>query len=186
MPKNTSDLYQICYISGTDLCGASTPFQFCAEDNSMSASTGFTFLSSIDSMTKSQLITEKDQEINRLKEENAILKESLKTVLSHKSQSSSRYYDEDIKILKDLVEGVQSMLSVHDRDIKMLKDKIKEGGEEYVKLYIEKFRVQKKYEKLKTKCTKTSLEEDNQPIDNFTLDLGDLKSIPPFPSIINQ
>ncbi|CAG9763353.1 unnamed protein product [Ceutorhynchus assimilis] len=195
LPKNIEDLFQVCYLRGQILCGASSPFQF--TDNAMPTKDE-DFEIVYDKAHKTRVLSEKDQEIERLKEENEILRESLRTlIISSKNKDT----------LKE-IKGMKTMVLRHDAEIKMLKDKIRAGGEEYKKLYIENFMVKtrydklrakmlglndddekcttKKYEKSKTRFPYTDDEDSDDGIGVADLDLDDLKSIPPFPSILKK
>ncbi|XP_050303423.1 uncharacterized protein LOC126741130 [Anthonomus grandis grandis] len=173
LPNNTQDLFHMCFLNGQELLGASTPFQFCEEESVVDSAMSFINTSN----SRSVLIIEKDLEIQRLKEENNILKESLRSLLN---KSEENGYDKELKEIKVLVEGLKLMLSDHDKDIAMLKDKIREGGELYKQLYFEKCKVQKKYEKLKNIYVIQESQSSNEAL------VDNLQSLPPFPSITNN
>lgn len=187
LPKNSSEVYQICYISSeSELHGASTPFQFYSEEMLVASSCPSTSKSLSENISKSHIFLEhKDQEIARLKEENILLKESLKALLLSRNNGSVKNYDEDIQELKELTQALKSMLQEHEKELDMLKSKITEGGEEYKKLYLEKIKIERKYDRLKNRRSeRDSFQEEVKPINNDNFDIGDLTSIPPFPSLL--
>ncbi|KAJ8933833.1 hypothetical protein NQ314_013755 [Rhamnusium bicolor] len=176
LPKNSNEIYQICYISGENvLQGASSPFQFTAEvltQNNMSS-----IAPTEELRDKTSASLGKEYELKKLREENAMLRESLRAVIAQKGVASCKNYDADISELKQVMDNLKASLSVQQNDINMLKLKITEGGEEYKKLYLDKVKIEKKYDKLKTK-----MEEAAKPVSEMVnFDIGDLKSIPPFP-----
>ncbi|XP_066140461.1 calcium-binding and coiled-coil domain-containing protein 2-like isoform X2 [Euwallacea fornicatus] len=196
LPRDTSNLYQVCYISNQELKGASSPFDFSIEYQLLTSSEIFSsqVLTSCDSTAMCQVILEKDIEITKLKEmnaslteENNVLKKSLKVLVDEKMESRFQSYDKNITKLRDLVEGIEHIVLKHNKDIKMLKNKVMEGGEEYKKLYLEKLKIEKKYEKLKdAHCSDTSwMCEDREFID-VNKDLGELQPLPPFPFILQH
>jgi len=141
LPKNSIEVYQFCYINrDNELHGASTPFQFFSGVNLMSVSGMSVSIptNSMDYIKKSQtfLESQKDQEICRLNEENAMLRDTLKAMLYQNKVASTKNYDKEIGELKELTEGLNVMLVQHQKDIDMLKSKIIEGGEEYKKNFI--------------------------------------------------
>ncbi|XP_060523252.1 tax1-binding protein 1 homolog [Cylas formicarius] len=167
LPKSPLEIYQLCYIGAeNEVHGASSPFSFCGCGSASGLNT---------SQCVDRNDVDKDMEICRLREENAILKQSLKAILGQEHGGHWKAHDSDIKELKRLVEEINSKVVKQQAEIDTLKGKIRESGEEYRKLYLEKAKVEKKYEKLKVKKVEKT-------VDNF--DIGDLKSIPPFPSFV--
>ncbi|KAJ8949080.1 hypothetical protein NQ318_016984 [Aromia moschata] len=179
LPKNNTEIYQFCYISGENvLHGASSPIQFSAHLSPITTQNTPTPYTEVSCDTLQ--FSEKD-ELLKLKEENAMLRESLKAVIAQKAGTNSKNYDGDIKELKTITESLQSSLKIQQREINLLKTKIIESGEEYKKLYIEKSKIEKKFERLKNKIG-DDVKLDNLPTTNMVnFDIGDLKSIPPFP-----
>uniref|UniRef100_A0A6P7G2S6 Calcium-binding and coiled-coil domain-containing protein 2-like n=1 Tax=Diabrotica virgifera virgifera TaxID=50390 RepID=A0A6P7G2S6_DIAVI len=185
--KNFDEIYQICYLSGeNELHGASSPFQLSSEKpKPIEISTSvFTVEDSLyQSLSKHKVIStvhcDHEDEIKKLKEENQILKEALKVALAHNEspQSTSKNYDKDIADLKQITGELKSCLEMQRQEFDVLKTKITDSKEEYKKLYLEKYKIHKKYEHLKTK-----LEREAKP-NNFRLefDISDLDSMPPFP-----
>ncbi|XP_030754196.1 tax1-binding protein 1-like isoform X1 [Sitophilus oryzae] len=174
LPKNQLQLYQICYINGeNEVMGASTPFQFNAEPSEVkqdSKPTNF-------DVTDSKISTNKDQELSLLKEENIMLKDTLKALISKRLIKN---YDQEIAEVKELTESLKKMLLDHEKEIDSLKSKIRQGGEEFRKLYLEKVKVERKYEKLRNKTIKEERNKTIESNDKLSFDLGDLPSLPPF------
>lgn len=176
LPKNCNEIYQICYISGENvLYGASSPFQFAAEVSPIMTQSSLSMASGEDVCDRTMF--ENQDDLRKLKEENEMLRASLKAMIAQKNGQGSRNYDSDISDLRKITDSLKEALAQQQREINMLKVKITNGGEEYRKLYLEKVKVEKKYDKLKNKV------EDNGKIvsDAVNFDIGDLKSIPPFP-----
>ncbi|XP_066246177.1 tax1-binding protein 1 homolog [Euwallacea similis] len=196
LPRDTSNLYQVCYISNQELKGASSPFDFSVEYQPLTTSEILSsqVLISCDSTAMCQVILEKDIEITKLKEmiaslteENNILKKSLKVFLDEKMESSFKNYDQDITKLKGSVEGIEHIVLRHNKDIKMLKNKVVEGEEEYKKLYFEKLKIEKKYEKLKdTYCSDKGWVHEEEEFIDVNKDLGELQPLPPFPFMLQH
>lgn len=175
MPKNSTDLYQICYISGeNELKAATSTFQFVANVNNVSTVKPKERKFIIGSGTASEPLPDP---VQKLKEENEILRESLKAVLAQKDAEKSN--SKDVQELKTVVNDLKDTVQHLQKDVNMLKKKIVEGGEEYRKLYMEKLHVEKKYDKLKQQQKKSEKVISKDMINSF--DINELKSIPPFP-----
>ncbi|XP_018561829.1 calcium-binding and coiled-coil domain-containing protein 2 [Anoplophora glabripennis] len=174
LPKN-SEIYQICYISGENvLQGASSPFQFAAEVIPMTQSS-MSIVSGEDVCDRT--ISDNQDELRKLKEENEMLRTSLKAVIFQKNGRGAKNYDSEISDLRKITDSLKEALAQQQKEINMLKVKITNGGEEYRKLYLEKVKVEKKYDKLRNK-----MEDTGKTVSEaVNFDIGDLKSIPPFP-----
>lgn len=122
-------------------------------------------------------MSDRQDELQKLREENVMLRASLKAIIASKNGQSLKNYDSEIMELKKITDNLKEAQAHQQKEINMLKIKITNGGEEYKKLYLEKVKIEKKYDKLKNKM------EDNGKNDPEILnfDIGDLKSIPPFP-----
>lgn len=176
MPRNSTDLYQICYISGeNELKAATSTFQFVANVNIVSVAKPKIERKFV--IGGPSTIHESSNEINKLKEENELLRESLKAILVKKDAEKPN--DKQIAILTETVNDLKNLVSGLQKDVNMLKHKIVEGGEEYKKLYLEKASVEKKFDKLKQQVKRGERVISKDMINSF--DINELKSIPPFP-----
>lgn len=120
---------------------------------------------------------DKQDELQKLREENEMLRACLKAMMALKSGQSLKNYDSEIVELRKITDNLKESLNHQQKEINSLKIKITDGGEEYKKLYLEKVRIEKKYDKLKNK-----MDDNGKRIPEiFNFDIGDLKSIPPFP-----
>lgn len=192
LPKNVTELYQICYISGeNELHGASSPFQFTMDVFKKNTSPYEIMMKSsmIESKTSSKMsakVNEKrdkelevlrDKELDDLREENSLLKLAIKALSLQKNEGKD--YDNDISELRAVTESLKTAMTQQQQEMNVLKMKIKECGEEYKKLYLEKLKLEKKVQKEKTEKT---IKEKNRsyPLENG-FDITNLPSIPPFP-----
>lgn len=193
LPRECINLYQICYFRGQELQGASSPFDFCDFEIPMSESFVSKMLPSFESINRCQ----NDQEITRLKEQNASLKEeneilrkSLKVLLNDKleKQEKGKCCEKQIAELKSLFQTLQTTVQANDADIKMLKKKIVEGGEEYKKLYMEKYKLEKRFDRVVSTIKKQgqSQHDSNCPDDKVTFDISNLPSLPELTSLLSK
>lgn len=190
LPKSTTELYQICYISGeNELHGASTPFQFTVENLQQIHAPPIPFLTGMKSCmikSKSSKTSEKDDlkrenELEDLREENSLLKAAIKALISQKNDNGKNY-DEDIAQLKEITDSLKTAMNQQQQEMNILKMKIKKCGEEYKKLYLEKIHLEKKLQKEEidkaNKCPNQVI-KTGLPMQDF--DISNLPSIPPFP-----
>lgn len=182
------NLHQLCYFRGQELQGASSPFDFCAIEPT-SESYVSRVLPSFDTINKYQSDQGKEQEISKLKEENASLKEeneilrkSLKVLLNNKleKQEKEKCCEKDIAELKALFQTLQTIVHANAEDTKMLKKKIVEGGEEYKKLYMEKYKLEKRFDRVISSFRKQGQSQHNAtcPDEEINFDLSTLPSLP--------
>ncbi|XP_023020108.1 uncharacterized protein [Leptinotarsa decemlineata] len=179
LPKNNIEIYQICYLSSeNELHGASSSFQFSSEKSIVVKSEEVPSASVFEEKIKSspEVLHSSETELKNLKEENALLRSALKALTS-KTPEETKNYDKDIKQLYEITDRLNTALKLQDQEISTLKMKIKEAGEEYKKIYLEKYKMEKKYEQLKSKKECEYL----RTADLLTFDIDELKSIPPFP-----
>lgn len=148
------------------MLGASPPFDFTAEvpktHCSLSCikpfsapvmnSSGYS-MKTVDSMTST---AEKDKEIARLKDENALLKETLKMIVYSKKESN---VEKDVEELKSTVLFLKRALHIQENEINSLKQRLseKEGS-----------------------VTSNKISDKFRTV-NEVIDLGDLETLPPFP-----
>ncbi|CAG9812568.1 unnamed protein product [Phaedon cochleariae] len=188
LPKNNVDIYQICYLSGeNELYGASSLFQFSSQKAAVTTTTSDAppppTLAHDVKPKPIPRINEDSEVIKDLKEENLMLRTTLKFVVSQKNEQTKNY-DEDITELRQITDSLKASLDLQQKEINMLKTKIMEGGEEYKKLYIEKCKIEKKYEQLKSKKdekSKTDLSDKLATVDLLDFNIDELRSMPPFP-----
>lgn len=160
MPKNTNEIYQFCYINAdNEVCGASPPFQFV--DGTVKPFTSITT-----SIYASKVITgDKDKEIEKLREENSMLKDTLKVVISNKTASNLQ---KDVDELKNTVKFLVSVLKSQSKEINALKQKF---GEKQCE---------------RRKVSESSTQSDSSwvvpsNLSKISYDLGELETLPPFP-----
>lgn len=162
LPKNSPDLmYHFCYISADNqVFGASAPFQFCSEVPDMSKS--IISLPNIISSCSTSMQTadsnvsiEKDKEIARLREENTLLKDTLKMIVQ-KNQNGDSIQNE-IANLKSMVQLFQKALYSQQIEMENLKKKLEER---------DMLKNSEKFKRL-----------------NIT-DVGELETLPPFPKYL--
>lgn len=196
LPREGINLYQICYFRGKELQGVSSLFDFCDFEIPMSESFVSRVLPSFESI-KYQGDQGKDHEITRLKEQNARLKEeneilikSLKVLLNDKleKQEKGKCCEKRIAELKDLFQTLQTTVHANDTDIKMLKKKIVQGGEEYKKLYMEKYKLEKRFDRVLSAFVNQgqSQHDSNCPDEEITFDISTLPSLPQIPSLLSK
>nr|CAI5834216.1 unnamed protein product [Callosobruchus analis] len=173
LPKN-NEIYQICYITAdNEIQGASSSFQFTGEKRKSTPQPTTPPNESHAALPQFNLQINREDEIKQLKEENSMLKESLKLIIA--GQNSQKTFSDELKDLRNSVDNLRIVVDGHKSEIDSLKSKIREGGEEYKKLYLEKIKLEKKLDKVKSR--KADGKDD--------IDIDGLKSIPPFPYINN-
>lgn len=157
LPKDSPEtMYHFCYISADNkVLGASPPFQFCA-DSSQSIASLPNINSSLGSfqLLDSKAALEKDKEIARLREENALLKETLKMIVYNKNGNRVQ---KEVEELKGMVQLFQKALRLQENEIGILKRKLEEK---------ENSRNVEKFKSLNI------------------VDMGDLETLPPFPKCL--
>lgn len=178
-PAESDDLYQFCYISGENVVqGISTPFQIYSFNNSPPSNrvlTDSTYEQKKSTHLK-QLLIEKDEEIMKLKEENAILKESLKAIIEQKTTTQKhKCHNEDIEGLKELTSKLKNAILGQQKDIDSMKIEMRKERAFNKNLMLDKIMAEKKYEAICNKTEATIVKR----LPNF--DLGSLQSIPAFP-----
>lgn len=160
LPKNTTEIYQFCYINAdNEVCGASPPFQF--SDGAVKPFTSITT-----SIYASRIIeNDKDKEIEKLREENSILKDTLKVVISNKSASNLQ---KDVDELKNTVKFLVAALNSQKKEINALKQKVDVKRCE-----------DRKVSESSTQSDSSWVVPSNLP--RIPYDLGELETLPPFP-----
>lgn len=151
-------MYHFCYISADNkVLGASPPFQFCADSSQLIASLP-NISSSMGSfqLFDSKVSLEKDKEIARLREENALLKETLKVIVNNKNDNRLQKEMEEVRGMMQLF---QRALRLQENEIGNLKRKLEEKEKENLR----------SVEKLKSLNI---------------IDVGDLETLPPFPKYL--
>lgn len=138
---------------------------------------------------------ESSQELESLREENLVLKAAIKALTAQRNDAGEggggKNYDKDIEELKEITDKLKIAMSQQEQDMKVLKTKIKECGEEYKKLYLEKLKLEKKLQKERVEKSKDftfNKEAMNKEINCFGsnsgenhFDISNLPSMPPFP-----
>ncbi|CAH1995805.1 unnamed protein product [Acanthoscelides obtectus] len=171
LPKNNVEIYQICYITAeNEIQGASSSFQFISEKPKAAQQPHTTTVPN-NCAPQFNLQTNRDDEIKQLKEENSMLKGSLKLIIA--GQNAQKTVAEEMRELKKTVGDLKIVIDVHQAEIDTLKSYIREGVEDYKKLKLETVKLEKKLDKLKIR--KGDGKDD--------IDIDALKSIPPFPFI---
>lgn len=159
LPKNSSEtMYHFCYISGDNkVLGASPPFQFCAEVSNSCPDMSFisapVMCSSFGSLQTADSI-EKDKEIASLREENTLLKQTLKMLVDSKCMSNVQ---KEVEQLKSMVQFFQKALYLQEKEISNVKHKLEE---------------------------KDSLRNTEKFKSLNIIDVGDLETLPPFPKCL--
>lgn len=181
LPNNSAqndDLYQFCYISGENVVqGISTPFQIYSFNSPppSRALTDSTYEHKKCTHLK-QLLIDKDQEILKLKEENAILKESLKAIVEQKMTTQKhKCHSEDVDELKELTSKLKNAILGQQKDIDSMKMEMRKERAFNKNLMLDKIMAEKKFEAIFNKNEATSIKR----LPNF--DLSNLQSIPAFP-----
>ncbi|CAH1376787.1 unnamed protein product [Tenebrio molitor] len=123
-----------------------------------------------------QLLTLKDQEILRLKEENAILRESLKSMVEQRRCQRTKNYDDDINELKDVTKKLKDAILGQQVEMESLKIEIKKDRASQKNLMLEKILAEKKFDAISRKSESSNIKRLN-----FDFDIGNLESVPPFP-----
>ncbi|GLV34502.1 hypothetical protein CBL_09750 [Carabus blaptoides fortunei] len=208
LPRDTNEFYQLCYLSGENaVCGASIPFQFTNANGTMLTSTyaecfeslqmnlskttsGFGSQRSslvVDSLTvkeTSPAVTYSNNliaDVAQVKEENKQLKRDLL-----QTTTSLQRCDSQMKDLQSEVDSLKSVLQVTQNDVADLKLRMDMANDEYRKLYAEKTRTERKYEKLVTKCqVRVSQKKTMDSTSDTSCDfIGELEPLPPFPLLL--
>lgn len=123
---------------------------------------------------------ETNKESNDLLEENQQLRKELQ-----KTDASIKNCDSQISELKSEIESLKEMLCVTQKDVADLKVRMDVANEEYKKLYAEKARTEKKYEKLVKKCQGNKGKRNSESSCDLSSDyLGELDPLPPFPILM--
>lgn len=158
MPKTSPDImYHFCYISADNqVLGASAPFQFCANppqiDNTIDSISNVSgSLTSIHSINTNVTI-EKYKEIAKLREENGLLKDTLKMIVQNKNSDSIQ---KELNEMKNMVRLFQKKLTLQELEIEDLKKKLGE---------MDRLKNMEKFNNFNT------------------IDIGDLETLPPFPN----
>ncbi|EFA08133.1 calcium-binding and coiled-coil domain-containing protein 2 [Tribolium castaneum] len=172
-PSETDDLYQFCYISGENVVqGISTPFQIYSFDSKHTVNLTDSLKNENQCTHLKQLLAHKDKEILRLKEENAILKESLKSMVDQRKFQRSKNYDDDIEQLKELTSKLKNVVLGQQKEIDALKSEVRKDKAEQKNLLLEKKLAERRFESACGKNVKRL---------NIDFDLGSLQSLPAFP-----
>lgn len=197
LPRDVNEFYQLCYISGENtVCGASIPFQFKSLGNNLVASTDSDFFISLQmessktlmptqstSSLRTDFVTTEisrvsNEPLKSLVEDNKQIKEELKI-----TNTSLRDCDSQISDLKSEIDSLKDMLRLTQNDVSHIKIRMDESNDEYKKLFAEKTRVEKKYDKLVRKCHAKA----KKPLNSNDLSedyLGELDPLPPFPILM--
>lgn len=170
-----------------ELYGASTPFQFTVTETKRTPS-HFEFMMKSSMMeSRSSKSSEKsdpkfEKELDELREENSVLKSAIKALtVAQNNDTAATNYDKDIAELREITDSLKIGLTQQQQEINVLKMKIKECGEEYKKLYLEKMKLEKKLHS-KEKAEKTVKElVVRKVVNGEDFDITSLPSMPPFP-----
>lgn len=135
------------------------------------------------------------QELENLREENTVLKAAIKALTAQKNDTAGggggKNYDKDIEELREITDNLKTTMNQQQQELNNLKTKIRECGEEYKKLYLEKVKLEKKLQRERAEKTKDVVlnkevvkKEENcfrviSGENNF--DISNLPSMPPFP-----
>lgn len=137
------------------------------------------------------------KELEDLREENSVLKAAIKALTSQK-KDEIRSYDKDIADLRDITDSLKVAMKQQQQEMNVLKAKIKECGEEYKKLYLEKLKLERKLLRDKSEKTKEiafkkdvfdnkdggslgSVTDKKPVVGENNFDISNLPSMPPFP-----
>ncbi|KAF5287151.1 hypothetical protein FQA39_LY16029 [Lamprigera yunnana] len=183
LPKNTTEIYQFCFISGeNNVHGASEPFQFVEDPKSYQSL--FRYMShkglnslpdEYKSLSNSSAmpinipdVIERDREMLRLKEENQFLRSTLKLLVE---KQSGKQLTADVEILKKSMSELQFTLFNQQNQIKNLQIQVTNSIN------------YKKSQNDNLECACGGLKKNFQKDLNINteFDLGELESIPPFP-----
>lgn len=187
LPKNTSEIYQFCFISGeNNVLAASEPFQFSDKTKnyqSLFKSSVFKLDSSMPDDYKSLSnaspsslnnipdIMERDREMLRLKEENEFLRNTLRILIG---KQTTKKYDSDIQDLKKMITNVQLTVVNQQNQIKDLQLHVSRCDSNYKSLQIEKDNLESTCDDLKKRLYRDiNINTDDE--------FGELESLPPFP-----
>jgi hypothetical protein len=177
LPNSPNDLYQFCYISGENVVqGISTPFQISGDEPKSTFKLSSPPKKDEKNQHLRQLLTLKDQEILRLKEENAILRESLKSMVEQRRCQRTKNYDDDINELKDVTKKLKDAILGQQVEMESLKMEIKKDRASQKNLMLEKILAEKKFDAISRKSESSNIKRLN-----FDFDIGNLESVPPFP-----
>lgn len=120
------------------------------------------------------------KEIEELREENYVLRAAIKALTSEKKEQGKNY-DSDIAELREITDSLKIAVTQQQQEMNVLKMKIKECGEEYKKLYLDKMKLERRLSKEKSDRV---AKEVSQPVTRINADQYldfNLPSIPPFP-----
>jgi len=190
LPTSTDadELYQFCYINCNSIVqGISTPFQIClTEDSNALLQEHDGLCDDLKKMTlleKHQcfsdakliqilpLLTEKEKEILKLKEENAILRESLKSMIDQRKYQRTKNYDDEINQLKEFTELFRSSFITLQKEVETLKADFNKDKASRKSMLLEVLLSERKVEKV----------PGRSGLENGDFNIDDLKPIPPFP-----
>ncbi|XP_063917503.1 calcium-binding and coiled-coil domain-containing protein 2-like [Zophobas morio] len=175
-PNDTDDLYQFCYISGENVVqGISTPFQIYSAESKYTVNLTDSLKNEQQTSHLKHLLSLKDKEILRLKEENAMLKESLKAIVDQRKFQRSKNYDDEITELKEVTKMLKDTVLAQQQELNSLKLEISRDRAEHKNLMLEKIMAEKKFEGVNEK------KPSGVKRLNLDFDLGSLKPLPPFP-----
>ncbi|KAK4872106.1 hypothetical protein RN001_016230 [Aquatica leii] len=160
LPKNTTDIYQFCFISAeNDVQGASELFHFVEKPRNLSNLS----LYSISDINE-------DRETLILKEENEFLRNTLKVI---SGEQKANDYNNDIENLKKVTSELRVTLTNQQNQIKDLHLTVSNWCIDYKALQKEKENLENICENLK-KCFQKHL-------NYMCIDFGEFESMPPFP-----
>lgn len=191
LPKHTHEFYQFCYVNADNVInGASTPFQFSiAEttstdtvDNIISTNNEFQCVQEEFKPNNECDIIDRNActECTSLRKQNEMLQSTIFNINTTMSK-----YDSQISDLRKSIENIKSLLSITQDDVFDFKTRLKTAGEEFKKIYLEKARTVKKYEKLVRKC-QSKKNSDSSPSDFDNLDEFEPFPALPFPDDMQQ
>lgn len=187
LPRNSYEFYQFCYVnSENSICGASIPFQFEVPDSVAAVEADQWSKIELSDVQTSLTMIEADGPSSpatcakcvELKQQN----ENLTHSLQHYDTAMQKY-DSDIKHLKYDIELLKRSLTLTQTNVNDFKDRLQEAGEEFKKLYLEKTRIEKKYNKLVKKCQSKKNTENTSTEFDF---LDELEPFPAFPFSLKQ
>ncbi|KAB0793408.1 hypothetical protein PPYR_13028 [Photinus pyralis] len=187
LPKNTSEIYQFCFISGeNNVLGASEPFQFSEKtknyqslfrssvlklDSSMQDDYKSLSNASPSSLNNIPDVIERDREMLRLREENEFLRNTLKILIS---KQNPKKYDSDIEDLKKLTADLQLTVVNQQNQLKDLQLHVAKCNSNYKSFRIEEDNLESACDNLKKRFDRTlNISTDDE--------FGELESLPPFP-----
>lgn len=177
-PNEKNDLYQFCYISGENVVqGISEPFQIYSAESKPTVNLTDSLKNEAQCSHLKQLLSLKDKEILKLKEENAMLKESLKALVDQRKFQPNKSYEDDINELKEVTNKLKNALLGQQKEIDCLKIELRRDKMDYKNLMLEKVLAEKKFEAIINKKEANGVKRLNY----FDFDLGSLQPLPKFP-----